>query len=83
MSHAGLLASLEAAGRLQRRVNALLARGGAAVARRSPAEAGGAGLAKRQGFQNPAQLVAAVTRGSVSGASRFVSVGQATGPAGR
>ena len=78
MSDAGLLATMTAVGRLIREANGLLARGAAEVARRSPAEAGREALAKRQGFQNPAHLVAAVTGGSVSTASRLVSVGQAT-----
>ena len=78
MSDSGLVATMGALGRLIREANGLLARGAAEVARRSPAEAGGEALAKRQGFQNPARLVAAVTGGSVSGAARFVSVGQAT-----
>ncbi|HTM83405.1 MAG TPA: DUF222 domain-containing protein, partial [Mycobacterium sp.] len=78
MSDAGLMTSLRAAGRLLRQANSLLARGGAEVARRSPAEAGGAGLAKRQGYQNPAQLIAAITGSSVATASRLVSVGRAT-----
>jgi hypothetical protein len=78
MSDTGLVATIDAMGRLIRDANGLLARAAAEVARRSPAEAGQEALAKRQGFQNPARLVAAVTGGSVSGASRFVSVGQAT-----
>ncbi|HTM84415.1 MAG TPA: hypothetical protein VL179_05830, partial [Mycobacterium sp.] len=78
MSDAGLMTSLQAAGRLLRQVNGLLARGGAEVARRSPSEAGSAGLAKRQGYQNPAQLIAAITGSSVAAASRLVSVGRAT-----
>jgi hypothetical protein len=78
MSDTGLVATMGALGRLIREANGLLARGAAEVARRSPAEAGSEALAKRQGFQNPARLIAAVTGGSVSGASRFVSVGQAT-----
>jgi hypothetical protein len=78
MSDAGLTSTLQATGRLIRHAHALLARGAAEVARRSPAEAGGSGLAKRQGYQNPAHLIAGITGGSVSAASRLVSVGQAT-----
>jgi hypothetical protein len=78
MSDAGLMSTVAAMGRLAREVNGLLARSAAEVARRSPSEAGKDALAKRQGFQNPAQLVAAATGGSVSASSRFVSVGLAT-----
>jgi hypothetical protein len=78
MSDTGLVATMDAMGRLIREANGLLARAAAEVARRSPAEAGSEALAKRQGFQNPARLVASVTGGSVATASRFVSVGQAT-----
>ncbi|HEY5221897.1 MAG TPA: DUF222 domain-containing protein [Microbacteriaceae bacterium] len=78
MSEAGLVATIDALGRLAREVNGLLARGAAEVARRSPVEAGREGFAKRQGFLNPPRLVAAATGGSVSEATRLVSVGTAT-----
>jgi hypothetical protein len=83
MSDAGLMATLQGMGLLIRHAQGLLARGAAEVARRSPAEAGSGGLAKRQGFQNPARLIASVTGGSVATASRFVSVGRPPRPAGR
>ncbi|HEY5224212.1 MAG TPA: DUF222 domain-containing protein, partial [Microbacteriaceae bacterium] len=78
MSVAGLMGTTDALGQLVRHANAFLAGAAGEVARRSPAEAGREGLAKQQGFMNPAQLVASATGGTISTASRLVAVGQAT-----
>jgi 5-methylcytosine-specific restriction protein A len=48
------------------------------AARRSPAEIGNDGLAKKQGFMNAARFVAAATGGALAEASRMVAVGKAT-----
>jgi 5-methylcytosine-specific restriction protein A len=80
MSDAGLLSATDALARLLRDAEAVLARVAGEVARRSPSDLGKEGLAKKQGFQNPADLVAAATGGAVAAASRIVSVGKATAP---
>ncbi|WP_308464999.1 HNH endonuclease signature motif containing protein [Rathayibacter soli] len=78
MSDAGLIGVTDALARLIRDGNAVLVRVAAEVARRSPAEAGRTGLAKQHGFLGPTRLVAAATGGSITEASRLVSVGTAT-----
>ncbi len=78
MSDAGLVAATDTLGRLVRDAEALLARVAGEVARRSGVELGREGLAKRQGFATPTQLVAAATGGAVAGAARLVAVGRAT-----
>lgn len=78
MSDRGLLETTDAVARLVRGGEALLARLAAEVARRSPREAGAGGLAKREGFANPVQLVASSTGGGIGGAARLVKVGTAT-----
>ena len=78
MEDAELLAFTDAMGRLIRDGQAALARASAEVARRSPSELGKDGLAKKQGFLNPAHLVAAATGGRVSGAAQLIAVGAAT-----
>jgi len=78
MSDAGLVRTTDAIARLTRDAEALLARVAGEIARRSPAELGKDGLAKQQGFLNPARLVAAATGGAVSTATKLVNVGRAT-----
>jgi 5-methylcytosine-specific restriction protein A len=80
MSDAGLLSATDALARLLRDAEAVMARVAGEVARRSPSDLGKEGLAKKQGFQNPAHLVAAATGGALAGASRIVGVGKATAP---
>jgi 5-methylcytosine-specific restriction protein A len=80
MSDAGLLATTDALAHLVRDAEAVMARVAGEIARRSPASLGKEGLAKKQGFQNPAHLVAAATGGAVAGAARIVGVGKATAP---
>jgi len=78
MSDAGLVRTTDALARLTRESEALLARVAGEIARRSPAELGKDGLAKQQGFLNPARRVAAATVGAVATATKLVHVGQAT-----
>lgn len=78
MSDAGLVTTTEALAKLARDADAMLARVAAEVARRSPAEFGREGLAKKQGFLSPARMVAASTGSSLAAASKLVAVGQAT-----
>ena len=78
MSTAGLLRAMRAAGKAVRDVQAVVAVMAAEVSRRSPTEAGKAGLAKQQGYQNPAHLVADAVGGSVGTGAKLVSVGEAT-----
>ncbi|WP_460870929.1 DUF222 domain-containing protein [Parafrigoribacterium mesophilum] len=80
MSDAGLVAVTGAVGHLVRASEAVLARVAGEVAKRSPAELGREGLAKKQGFVNSVSLVAAATGGSVAAAARMVQVGRATAP---
>ena len=80
MSDAGLLTATGALAQLVRDAESVLARVAGEVARRSPSDLGKNGLAKQQGFQNPAHLVAAATGGAVAGAFRMVGVGKATAP---
>lgn len=78
MSDAGLLRTTDAVAQLVRTGQALLSQLAGEVARRSPREAGSAGLAKKQGYQNPVQLVADSTGGGYAGAAKLVAVGRAT-----
>ena len=78
MGDGRLLAFTDALGRLIRDAQATLARAAAEVAHRSPSELGKDGLAKQQGFVNPARLVASATGGRVAGAAQLIAVGVAT-----
>jgi hypothetical protein len=78
LSDAGLARVVEQAGRVRRAVDALLARAGDEVARRSAPGFGAEGFAKRRGFATPAKLVAAATGGAPAEAARLVAVGEAT-----
>ncbi|MEO8908440.1 MAG: DUF222 domain-containing protein, partial [Microbacteriaceae bacterium] len=80
MSDSGLLATTDALAQLVRDAHAVLTRVAGEIARRSPSQLGKDGLAKQQGFQNPAHLVATLTGDSVLTAARLVSVGKATAP---
>ena len=61
MSDAGLVRVTDAVAQVRRDTEALLARVADEVARRSRSEFGSEGLAKQQGFHNPARLVASST----------------------
>ncbi|GLI28290.1 HNH endonuclease [Agromyces rhizosphaerae] len=78
MSDAGLVRVTDAVAQVRRDTEALLARVADEVARRSRSEFGSEGLAKQQGFHNPARLVASSTGGSTGDAMRLLSVGAAT-----
>ncbi len=78
LSDAGLMQITEALARVRRDVDAVLARVAAEVAKRSGPEFGDTGFAKRQGFHNPARLVAAATGASRGDAQRLIAVGTAT-----
>ena len=80
MSDAGLVRTTEAVARLVRDAEAVLARVAGEVSRRSAVGLGKDGLAKRQGFANPAKLIATATGGAVAGAVKLVAVGEATAP---
>ncbi|WP_460568567.1 HNH endonuclease signature motif containing protein [Humibacter soli] len=80
MSDGELLATTDTLARLVRDAQALLARVAAEVAKRSPVELGRDGLAKKRGFMNPAQLIAASTGGRASEAARLITVGTETSP---
>jgi hypothetical protein len=78
MSDVGLVGVADLVARARRNADALLARVGNEIARRSGPEFGDTGLAKKQGFHNAARLLAATTGGSRSEAARLIAVGAAT-----
>lgn len=80
LTRAQLIAVNDAIGVLRRRLEAVHVEVGAGIARESRPELGAQGLAKQQGFRNPAKLIAATTGVSTGEAARLVSVGEATAP---
>jgi len=78
MSDAGLVRVTASIAQIRRDADALLARVAAEVAKRSGEGFGAEGLAKAQGFHNPARLVAASTGTSRGDAARLIAVGTAT-----
>ncbi|WP_240750614.1 HNH endonuclease [Microbacterium sp. K27] len=80
LSRAQLLDAHRAMGLVQRRLDGIHAEIAAGIARESRPELGSAGLAKQQGFRNPATMIAATTGGSTGDAVRLVKVGEATAP---
>lgn len=64
----------------QRLLDAARSRVAAEIARQSRPELGPQGLAKTQGYRNPAALIAAVSGSSAGEAARLVKVGEATAP---
>ncbi len=77
---AHLIAVNNALGLLQRRTSAVHAPVAAEIMRESRPEFGSEGLAKQQGFRNPAVLIAATTGTSTGDAQRLAKVGEATAP---
>lgn len=75
LSAAELLAAQEAAARLRRAAEAVLAGLAFEVGRRSTADAGAGGLARSQGFASPGRLVAAAAGGSLGDALRLMEAG--------
>ncbi|MHC3000399.1 DUF222 domain-containing protein, partial [Microbacterium sp. HJ5] len=80
LDHASLVAVNNAIGTLRRRVEAMHARVASEIARQSRPELGADGLAKKNGYRNPATLIAATTGTTIGDASRLVAVGEATAP---
>ncbi|WP_438854381.1 HNH endonuclease signature motif containing protein [Agromyces sp. M3QZ16-3] len=78
LSDAGLKRVTDALAKVQRDVDAALARVAAEVSRRSGPEFGETGFAKAQGFHNPTRLIASATGGSLGDARRLITVGTAT-----
>ncbi|WP_062211669.1 HNH endonuclease [Demequina oxidasica] len=70
-----LLESSSALAQIEREVNAMHAAIAHQIARRS--DAGPGGLARRQGFQSPAKLIASQTGESTAEAQRLINVGDA------
>lgn len=77
LSAAELLAAQEAAARLRRAAEAVLAGLAFEVGRRSNADAGAGGLARSQGFASPGRLIAAAAGGSIGDAMRLMEAGAA------
>ncbi|WP_144875360.1 HNH endonuclease signature motif containing protein [Microbacterium sp. 1.5R] len=80
LSRAQLLAAHAAVGVVQRRLDGIHAEIAAGIARESRPQLGPEGLAKQQGFRNPATMIAATTGGSTGDAARLVKLGKATAP---
>ncbi len=75
-----LIAVNDAMGLLRRLLDSAHADVATQIARESRPELGSDGLAKQQGFRNPAVLIAAATGTSTGDAIRLVKVGEATAP---
>lgn len=80
LSRRKLLAANTAIGALKRRVDALQVAVAARIAEESRVELGVESLAKKAGFRNSAQLIAASSGVSAGEASRIVKTGEATAP---
>ncbi|RZS68300.1 uncharacterized protein DUF222 [Agromyces ramosus] len=78
MSDPGLMRVTDALAQVRRDIDAVLARVAAEVTKRSGPEFGDIGMAKAQGFHNPARLIAASTRASRADALRLITVGTVT-----
>ncbi|WP_430868224.1 DUF222 domain-containing protein [Demequina aurantiaca] len=71
-----LLASHGEMARMRRVLEGMMAISGAAIARQSKPENGQAGLAKRQGYRTPEELLASISGGSTGDAHRLIEVGE-------
>lgn len=78
MSDAALLAANSAVARASRALDAVHTRLAAEIARRSRAELGKDGLARKAGHRTPAKLIAATTGGHPGDAARLIQVAEAT-----
>ena len=78
MSDPGLVQVTDALAQVRRDIDAVLARVAAEVTKRSGPEFGDVGLAKAQGFHNPARLIAASTGASRADSLKLINVGIAT-----
>jgi len=72
-----LLDSSAALAQVKREVETMQAGLAHEIARRSDADAGAGGLARRQGYQSPAKLIAAQTGDTTAEAQRLINVGDA------
>ncbi|MFD5213287.1 DUF222 domain-containing protein [Microbacterium sp. NPDC058345] len=75
-----LIATNEAIGLLQRRLDALRVEVAAEIAHESRPELGADSLARQQGYRSTAQLIASTTGTSVGDSARLVKVGEAIAP---
>ncbi|WP_430867188.1 DUF222 domain-containing protein [Demequina aurantiaca] len=71
-----LLASHGDMARMRRVLEGMMAISGAAIARQSRPENGQDGLAKRQGYRTPEELLASISGGSTGDAHRLIEVGE-------
>jgi hypothetical protein len=76
LSREELLAVSRELGARRRRLDAALAAAAAEIGRRSTADDGAAGLARREGYPTPGKLIAATTGGSTGEANRLMNVGR-------
>ncbi|WP_062208281.1 HNH endonuclease signature motif containing protein [Demequina oxidasica] len=70
-----LLASHRELARMRRQLDAMVASSSAAIARRSMGEDGQQGMAKRQGYRTPEELLASISGGSTGEARGLIEVG--------
>jgi len=75
LPRAELLATHRDLARMRRELDAMLAYSSAAIARRSTPEDGQEGLAKREGYRTPEELLASISGGSTGDAHRLIEVG--------
>jgi hypothetical protein len=75
LPRAELLATHRDLARMRRELDAMLAYSSAAIARRSTPEDGQEGLAKREGYRTPEELIASISGGSTGDAHRLIEVG--------
>ncbi|WP_426169993.1 DUF222 domain-containing protein [Microbacterium sp. DWRC1-3] len=80
LSREQLIAVSASIGLLQRRLDAVHIEVAACISRESRPELGAEGLAKQQGYRNPATLIAATVGVSRGDATRLVKVGEAVAP---
>ena len=75
-----LMDVMESIGKLERLVGALSSRYAGELARRATPDHLGGGLARQQGFGNPGKMWSTISGGSVGGAKRAISAGDAFSP---
>lgn len=75
-----LMDVIESIGKLERLVGALSSRYAGELARRSTPDHFGGGLARQQGYGNPGKMWSTISGGSVGGAKRAISAGDAFSP---
>jgi len=75
LPRAELLSTHRDLARMRREIDAMLAYSSSEIARRSAPEDGPGGLAKREGFATPEQLVASISGGTTGDAHKLIEVG--------